>query len=59
VSRKHCAVEVHGTTAVMMDLGSGNGTFVDEQQVQTCKLEHLSEFRIGSTTLMFSITDKE
>ncbi len=43
----------------MQDLGSANGTFVDEQKIQTCKLEHLSEFRIGATTLMFTVTDKQ
>ncbi len=59
VSRKHCALEVRGATAMMQDLGSANGTFVDEQKIQTCKLEHLSEFRIGATTLMFTVTDKQ
>lgn len=59
VSRKHCALEVHGSTALMQDLGSANGTFVNEQKIQTCQLEHLSEFRIGATTLMFTVTDKQ
>lgn len=59
VSRKHCALEVHGTTALLVDLGSTNGTFVNEQKVETHELEHLSEFRIGGTTLMFTVTGKE
>lgn len=58
VSRKHCALEVHGVTALLADLGSANGTFVNEQKIETCKLEHLSEFRIGETTLLLTITDK-
>lgn len=58
VSRKHCAVEVHGQTALLVDLGSTNGTFVDENRVETHELEHLSEFRIGGTTLMFTVTEK-
>ncbi|MFQ5663772.1 MAG: FHA domain-containing protein [Terriglobia bacterium] len=59
VSRKHCALEVHGSTALLVDLGSTNGTFVDKDRVDTYELEHLSEFRIGATTLMFTVTNKE
>ncbi len=58
VSRKHCALEVHGSTALLVDLGSTNGTFVDEQKIETWELTHLSEFRIGASTVMFSIRDK-
>jgi hypothetical protein len=59
VSRKHCAVEVHGETALLVDLGSANGTFVDDHRIQTRELGHLSEFRMGTTTLMFTVTKKE
>jgi len=58
ISRKHCALEVHGNYALLVDLGSTNGTYVDEQRVETFELEHLGEFRIGSTTLMFTMTTK-
>ncbi len=59
VSRKHCSVEVHGSSAMLVDLGSSNGTFVDGQRVETHPLEHMSYFRIGSTTVMFSVKGKE
>ena len=59
VSRKHCAVEVKGDTALLVDLGSTNGTFVDEKRVETHALEHLAEFRVGGTTLMFTASKKE
>jgi predicted Zn finger-like uncharacterized protein len=59
VSRKHCALEVHGSIAVLVDLGSANGTFVDGKRIETCQLEHLSEFQIGATTLMLTVTNKE
>ncbi|MGH7753562.1 MAG: FHA domain-containing protein, partial [Gemmatimonadales bacterium] len=58
VSRKHCAVEVYGLTGLLVDLGSTNGTFVNDSKVETHKLEHLTEFRIGDTTLMFTVTSK-
>jgi predicted Zn finger-like uncharacterized protein len=59
VSRKHCSLEVHGTSAMLSDLGSTNGTFVDDQKIETHQLEHMSEFRIGSTTMIFSVREKE
>src|SRR3972149_12018808 len=34
-SRKHCAVEAKSDTALLVDLGSTNGTFVDEKRVET------------------------
>jgi predicted Zn finger-like uncharacterized protein len=57
ISRQHCAVEVHEAqgTARLVDLDSTNGTFVDEQKIKNCVLGHLSEFRIGSTTLLFTV----
>jgi len=57
ISRKHCAIEVHGARATLIDLDTTNGTFVDRKSIQTSQLEHLSKFRIGATTLMFTVTD--
>jgi len=59
ISRKHCAVEVRGASALLVDLDSTNGTFVDDQRIETHQLEHMSEFRIGSTVMMFSARAKE
>lgn len=56
ISRKHCALEIHGTTSTLVDLDSTNGTFVDDKKIQSQQLEHMSVFRIGSTTLMFTVT---
>ncbi|MCI0422093.1 MAG: zinc-ribbon domain-containing protein [Acidobacteria bacterium] len=59
ISRKHCALEVHGTSAVLADLGSTNGTYVDDERIETHQLQHMSEFRLGSTVVMFSARAKE
>lgn len=59
VSRKHCLLEVHGPTATLLDLGSTNGTFVNGELVESIELEHLMEFRIGSTVLLFTVTNKD
>ncbi len=57
VSRKHCAIEVHGSTATLIDLGTTNGTFVAGKNIQSSQLQNLSKFRIGATTLLFTVTD--
>ena len=58
VSGTHCVVEVHGTSGLVLDLESTNGTFVNGEKVETCELKHLSEFRIGKTTMMFAVTNR-
>lgn len=57
VSRKHCAIEVHGSTATLIDLGTTNGTYVGAKSVKKVELGHMSKFRIGATTLLFTVTD--
>ena len=39
------------------DLGSTNGTFVDEERIQTEELLDRFEFRIGSHELVFVMRD--
>jgi pSer/pThr/pTyr-binding forkhead associated (FHA) protein len=59
VSNRHCSIEVRDTVGILRDLGSTNGTFVNGEAVKTARLEHLSEFRVGATTLMFTVTKAE
>ena len=58
-SRQHAAVEILGDHAIVRDLGSTNGTFVDLQRIQQQVLTNQGEFRIGSHVLMFIVTDVE
>lgn len=58
-SRQHAAVEILGDHAILRDLGSTNGTFVDLQRIQQHVLTNQAEFRIGSHVLMFIVTDVE
>jgi pSer/pThr/pTyr-binding forkhead associated (FHA) protein len=58
VSRQHALVTVQGTEATLEDLGSTNGTFVGDQQVQQASLENRTEFRIGNHQLMFVVADR-
>jgi predicted Zn finger-like uncharacterized protein len=58
-SRQHAAVEILGENAVLRDLGSTNGTFIDLDRIQQNVLSNHMEFRIGSHVLMFIVTDVE
>jgi len=42
----------------LYDLGSANGTYVNDERIQAVSLSHFSEFRIGSTTLGVTIVSK-
>ncbi len=57
VSRRHAQVEFKGGTVVLRDLKSTNGTYVNEQRITVTALEHQTEFRVGSTTLMLILTE--
>ena len=58
-SRQHATVEVLGDHAIVRDLGSTNGTFVDMERIEQKVLNNQNEFRIGSHVLMFIVTDVE
>jgi hypothetical protein len=58
-SRQHAAVEILGDHAILRDLGSTNGTFVESQRIQQHVLTNQGEFRIGSHVLMLIVTDIE
>jgi len=42
----------------LYDLDSANGTYVNGERVQAVEIEHLSEFRLGSTWLIVTIVPK-
>jgi len=56
ISRTHCVVQVHGTTILLVDLDSANGTFVEGKKIASCQFGNLSEFRVGESTLMIAFT---
>jgi predicted Zn finger-like uncharacterized protein len=58
-SRQHAAVEIVGDVAVLRDLGSTNGTWIELDRIEQHQLNNQQEFRIGSHVLMFIVTDVE
>ena len=57
VSRQHACIEIHGQRVVLKDLGSTNGTFMDDIKVTQAELENRAEFRVGGTRLMLIVAD--
>jgi two-component system cell cycle response regulator len=58
VSRRHATILVNGPQAVVKDLGSANGTFVDGARVEEALLVNGSRLHIGlQTVLKFIWTD--
>jgi pSer/pThr/pTyr-binding forkhead associated (FHA) protein len=58
VSREHAALECREERVFLRDLGSRNGTFVDEKEVKEHALKDGSEFRLGRTRLLLMIADQ-
>jgi predicted Zn finger-like uncharacterized protein len=58
-SRQHAAVEILGENAILRDLGSTNGTFIELDRIEQHMLNNHMEFRIGSHVLMFIVTEVE
>jgi len=51
VSRRHCTILNEGGRLVVTDLGSSNGTFVDEHSVSRGRVGHGGELRLGEVRL--------
>ena len=56
-SRQHASLEILGDHAILRDLGSTNGTYMEADRIEQQVLNNQMEFRIGSHVLMFIVTD--
>jgi len=54
VSRKHAAIAMEGAEFIIKDLGSTNGTFVNEERIQQAILVDGALIRIGNYLLLFA-----
>lgn len=62
VSHKHCKIYLEETGAFLEDLGSTNGTFLNGEQIESCKkvpLEDGAIIEIGGTKLVFRIKGED
>src|SRR5438874_12391939 len=53
VSRVHCQVHLDGTTALLSDVGSVGGTWVNGERVNERQLQAGDIIRVGTTQLAF------
>lgn len=58
ISRKHVAIEVRNDKIFLRDLGSTNGTIINNNKVSITEISDQTEFKIGQTTLMLITTPK-
>jgi S-DNA-T family DNA segregation ATPase FtsK/SpoIIIE len=59
LSRQHATITVYGASARLQDLGSTNGTFVDDERIEEAELADRTEFRIGTHQLVFVVRDED
>lgn len=52
VSSRHCEIVIHDGAINVRDLGSTNGTFIDDKQVQQGSLAHGQRLRMGGVEFM-------
>ncbi len=55
VSRKHCRIINRNSRIILMDMGSTNGTYVDNIRVDNVSLPSEGAFRIGKTAIEYKI----
>ncbi len=53
VSGSHCQIIVNDGLATIQDLGSTNGTFINNTQIQNAKLENGQKIHLGGTEMIF------
>ena len=58
ISREHLQVEVKGEKITIKDLGSSNGTFVDDKKVKEARIRCDQAVRIGQTVFTV-VSDKK
>lgn len=59
ISRVHCALETSADGVLLKDLESTNGTFVDDQRIDSAPLTSGSKFQVGGHVLQLLIETRE
>ena len=56
-SRKHCELHAVADSVTVVDLGSGNGTLVNDRVTSRAELRTGDRIQVGDTVLLFSTDD--
>ena len=59
ISRNHVAIERRDSRYFVSDIGSANGTYLNEQQIEMAELNDGDRLRIGNYTLSVSLCDQD
>lgn len=59
LSRQHALISIRGTSATLEDLGSTNGTFLDDRRIDRAQLSDRTEFRVGNHQFLFVMSDRD
>jgi two-component system response regulator GlrR len=59
VSRHHCTLRVEERGLALTDLGSRNGTFLDEVEIKSCYVKLGAPIRVGRSVLSVRILDQD
>jgi pSer/pThr/pTyr-binding forkhead associated (FHA) protein len=59
VSGAHAAIECRGEQIALRDLASTNGTWIGKERIAHTDLEDGTEFRIGKTRFMLTLSLRE
>lgn len=59
ISRNHVAIERRDSKYFVSDIGSANGTYLNEQQIEMTELSDGDRLRIGNYTLSVSLCDQD
>jgi serine/threonine-protein kinase len=57
ISRTHCLIDIRPPRCIVNDLGSTNGTFVNEQRIERREVVDGDEIRVGHTRIRVMISD--
>ena len=58
ISRIHCAIRCEGGVYFIKDLGSSNGTWVNNERIQEAHLRFGDNIQVGNILLTFSATPR-
>lgn len=59
ISRIHCGIRPEGDTFVVKDLGSTNGTWVNDERIQETRLRFGDTIRVGHSLLLFEARPRQ
>jgi transcriptional regulator with GAF, ATPase, and Fis domain len=59
VSRHHCTLRIEERGLALTDLGSRNGTFIDEVEIKSCYVKLGAPIRVGQSVLSVRVLDRD